>query len=112
MTSPDVVTSMLKVFSLDVYALIDPPTTLSFVTPLVAKSVYVLPDILDEPFVVSTFVGELVVAKIVYRNFPIMLPNRVSYVDLVELDILDFDILLGMHWLHACFASFIVGKGW
>ena len=34
-----------------------------------------------------------------------MLPNRVSYVDLVELDMLDFDVILGMYWLHACFAS-------
>ena len=34
-----------------------------------------------------------------------MFPNRVSYVDLVELDMLDFDVRLGMDWLHACFAS-------
>ena len=40
--------------------------------------------------------GESVVAKRVYRNCPIMLPNRVSYVDLVELDMLDFDVILGM----------------
>ena len=53
----------------------------------------------------STPVGESVVAKRVYRNCPIMLPNRVSYVDQVELNMLDFDIILGMDWLHACFAS-------
>ena len=34
-----------------------------------------------------------------------MLPNRVWYVELVELDMLDFDVILGMDWLHACFAS-------
>ena len=64
-----------------------------------------LPDILHESFIVSTPVSESVVAKRVYRNFPIMLPNRVSYVELVELYILDFDVLLGMDWLHDCFAS-------
>ena len=53
----------------------------------------------------STPVAESVDTKRVYRNCPIMLPNRVSYVDLVELDMLDFDIILGMDWLHACFAS-------
>ena len=53
----------------------------------------------------STPVGESVVAKRVYRNCPIMLPNSVSYVDLVELDMLDFDVILGMDWLHAYFAS-------
>ena len=32
-----------------------------------------------------------------------MLPNRISYVDLVELDMFDFDVMLGMDWLHSCF---------
>ena len=36
-TSPNVVTNMFKVFSIDVYALLDIGFTLSFVTPLVAK---------------------------------------------------------------------------
>ena len=51
----------------------------------------------------STPVG--VVTKWVYRNCPIMLFNRVSYVNQVELNMLDFDIILGMDWLRACFAS-------
>ena len=34
-----------------------------------------------------------------------MLPNRVSYVDLVELDMIDFDIILDMDWLYERFAS-------
>ena len=27
--------------------------------------------------------------------------------DLVELDMVDFDVVLGMDWLHACYASMI-----
>ena len=38
----------------------------------------------------------MIVTKRVYRNYPIMLSNRVSYVELVEIDMLDFDIILGM----------------
>ena len=79
--------------------------TLAFFTSLVAKKFDIFPDILHESFIVYTQVGESVVAKRVYRNCPIMLPNRVSYVELVELDMLDFDVILGMNWLHACFAS-------
>ena len=45
-TSPDVVTGMLKVFSVDEYALLDLGATLSFVTPLVPKKFYILPDML------------------------------------------------------------------
>ena len=67
-------TGMLKVFSLNLYALLDPGATLSFVTPLVAKKFDISPDILHEPFTVSTPVGESIVAKRVYRNCPIMLP--------------------------------------
>ena len=48
---------MLKVFFIDVYALLDPGATLSFVTPLVAKKFEILPDILNEPFMMSTPLG-------------------------------------------------------
>ena len=111
-TSIDVVTGMLKNFTLDVYALLDPGATLSFVTPLVAKKFDVLADILHEPFLVSTPVGESVVPKRVYRNCPISLPNRVSNVDLVEFDMLDLILywvwIVCMHVLH----PLIVGQAW
>ena len=42
-----------------------------------------------------------VIAKRMYRSFAIMFPNRVSNVELVELDMLDFDIILGMDRFHA-----------
>ena len=57
---------MLKIFTLDVYALLDLCATLSFFTPLLAKKFDGLPDILHEPFLVFTPVGELAVAKRVY----------------------------------------------
>ena len=53
----------------------------------------------------STSVGESVVAKRVYINCPIMLTNRDSYVEQVKLDMLDFDVNLGVDWFHACIAS-------
>ena len=49
-TSPDVLNDMLKVFSIDAYALLDPGATLSFVTPLVAKKYEILPDIFHLTF--------------------------------------------------------------
>ena len=33
------------------------------------------------------------------------MPNIISLVDLVELDMFNFDMILGMDWLHAFFAS-------
>uniref|UniRef100_M1DCG5 Gag-pol polyprotein n=1 Tax=Solanum tuberosum TaxID=4113 RepID=M1DCG5_SOLTU len=61
--SLDVVTGMLQVFSIDVYALLDPGGTLSFVTPLVAMKFDILTDVLEEPFSVSIPVCDSVVAK-------------------------------------------------
>ena len=48
------VTGTLNVFSFTFYTLLDPGYTLSFFTPLVANRVELLPDILHEPFLVST----------------------------------------------------------
>ena len=82
--SPYVVNGMLQVFSINVHALLDPSANLSFVTPLVAKKFDVLPNILSEPFSVTTLVNDSVVAKRVFRSCPIYLPDRVTWVDLVK----------------------------
>ena len=42
-SSLDVVTRMLHVFSIDVYALLDQGATLSFVTPFIARKFDILP---------------------------------------------------------------------
>ena len=92
-------------FSINVYALLYPDATLSFVIPLVAMKFDELPNVFHEPFLVSTPVGDSVLAKRVYRGCPILFINRVTLVDLVELDMLDFDVILGIDWLHYFFAS-------
>lgn len=61
--SPDVVICTLSVFSWDVYALIDPGATLSYVTPFVAKKFEIQPKLLGEAFVVSTPIVEFIIAS-------------------------------------------------
>ena len=104
-SSRDVVTGMLKLFSFDVYGLLDRGATLSFVTPHVAMKFEILPDILDETFLVSNTVGASVVVNKVYKGCHISLTNRVTLVDLIELYLLDFDVILVMDWLHDFFDS-------
>lgn len=62
---------MLQVFSINVYALLDPCATLSFLTPLVAKSFDVQSDIFIEPFSVTTLVSDSVLARRVFMSSPI-----------------------------------------
>ena len=45
------------------------------------------------------------VAKRVYTNCPIMFPNSVTHVELVELDTAYFKVVLVIDWLHHCFVS-------
>lgn len=102
--SPDVVTSILQVFSHDVYALLDPRDILSFMTPYVAVKFGVSLEQLLEPFSVSTSVGDSTIAKKVYINCVVSVLHKDTTADLVELYLVGFDLILGMDWLHSCYA--------
>ena len=65
----------------------------------------IIADMLEEPFSVSTPVGDLVMAKSFYRSCLISLSHKFTLVDLVELDILDFDVIFDMYWLRIFYAS-------
>ena len=53
--SANFVTSTLHVFTFQMYALLG--STVSFVTPLIARRFDVLPEVLHEPILVSTAIG-------------------------------------------------------
>ena len=57
-----------QVFSTSVYALLDPGSTLSFVTPLLSFTFEILPEVLHDPTVVSTPLGENVRTDRVYND--------------------------------------------
>ena len=81
---------------LDVYTLIDPGGTLSFVTPLVARKFHVKSELLHESYEISTPIGVSIVGRKVYRNCPVCILNKLLHCDLVELNMVDFDVILGM----------------
>ena len=83
---------MLQVYS-NVYASLDPSATLYFVTPLVGLKFDMLPNVLSKPFLVISPVGDSGIGNRVYRSYPIMLPNRVTLVDLVEIDMINSDVI-------------------
>ncbi|XP_070015506.1 uncharacterized protein [Nicotiana sylvestris] len=53
---------------------------------------------------VSTLVGESIIARRIYRGCTITVCGRQTSADLVELEMLDFDAIMGMEWLAACYA--------
>lgn len=51
-------------------------------------------------------IGQLKLAKKVYKNYPMSrLLIKVILCDLAELDMVDFDVIFGIYWLHASYAS-------
>ncbi|XP_070034519.1 uncharacterized protein [Nicotiana tomentosiformis] len=85
-SSPDVVTSILFVFSLYMYVLIDPSNTLSYIFPLVASKCGKEPEMIRQPFQVSMPMGELVIVRRVYRSCDVMLYDCHTMSDLNELE--------------------------
>ena len=63
---------MLRVFDLDVYALLDLGATISLITPYVAVQLNVSLEALYEPFSDSTPVGDPVIDRWVYKICPVV----------------------------------------
>ena len=99
--STDVVTGMLQVLSTSVYALLDPGSTLYFVTHLYDLTFETIPEVLHDPIVVSTPLGENGRAFRVHKDFPIVVCGKAMYTDIFELSMNDFNIILGMY----CFVN-------
>lgn len=95
-SSPDVVKGILSVFSTHVYAFLDTGSTLSHITPFVASKYGKEPESLHQPFEVSTPVGEPVTVKQIYRGCDLMIYDRHTLVDLNELKMIEFDVIIGM----------------
>ena len=69
---------------------------MSFFTPLVASKFDLLPEILHEPFLVFTPIEDDIRAERVCKYWPINVLDRVTYADLIELGMLDYNIIMGM----------------
>ncbi|XP_059310233.1 uncharacterized protein LOC132061428 [Lycium ferocissimum] len=88
-----------------VYALIHPGSTLSYITPYVSDKFGIKPESLSKPFSVSTPVGEPVIARRIYRQCVVTICGHETLTDLVELEMVDFNAIMGMDWLASCYAD-------
>ncbi|XP_070020805.1 uncharacterized protein [Nicotiana sylvestris] len=102
--SSEVTTGILLVCSHNAYAIMDPGLTFSYVTPYFAINLGLEPEQISEPFLVSTPVGESVKITRVYRGCIVSVQGRNTKADLIELEMLDFDVIMGMDWLSSCYA--------
>ncbi|XP_070014776.1 uncharacterized protein [Nicotiana sylvestris] len=99
-----VVTGILSVYSFDALALIDPGSTHSYVSSYFSLRFSGQPELLNDPFLVVTPVGESLLVEYVYLACQILVEGRDTLADLIVLDMIDFNMLMGMDWLSSCYA--------
>ncbi|XP_070013788.1 uncharacterized protein [Nicotiana sylvestris] len=102
--SAEVITGILLVCSHNAYAIMDPGSTFSYVTTYFAINLGLEPEQLSEPFLVSTPVGESVKVTRVYRGCIVSVQGRNTKADIIELEMVDFYVIMGIDWLSSCSA--------
>lgn len=74
-------------------------------TPYMAMHFFFCPENNFDPFSISTLLGESIVARKINRDCVVFILQRATLVDLIKLDIIDFDFILGRNWLYSFYAS-------
>ena len=74
-------------------------------TPYVAVGFGFEPSVISKPFSIFTPVGDSIVVRRVYRGCVVTVGSQDTLIDLIELDMVAFDAILGMDWLHSCYAT-------
>ena len=97
--SPDVVTGTISLFDTDAHVLVDSGATHSFISREIIERVGIEMRPTECSMVVSLPTGDSLIANRVYRGSKVTVASHDFEVDLIVLDIHDFEIILGMDWL-------------
>ncbi|KAH0671324.1 hypothetical protein KY285_024119 [Solanum tuberosum] len=98
-TSDDVITGTVLLCQQPALALFDPGSTFSYVSVYYASRLSLMSEPLVAPLRVSTPVGESLVVDQVFRSCLVTIQGHDTRADLILLDMVDFDVILGMDWL-------------
>ena len=103
-TSDSVIIGNLLVCDCMASVLFDPRSTFSYASSSFYNGLNLHCELVDMSIRVSTLVGESVIVEKVYRSCPMTFMETNTHVDLVILEMVDFDVILGMTWLSPNFA--------
>ncbi|XP_073017316.1 uncharacterized protein [Primulina eburnea] len=95
----EVVAGTILIHGIPAYTLFDCGATHSFVSRRFAKKLKLEHDILSEPLRVATPASKTIETHKVYRNCKICICNQTFEMELIQLNMVEFDIILGMDWL-------------
>ncbi|XP_060170570.1 uncharacterized protein LOC132601503 [Lycium barbarum] len=96
----DMVVGKFHLFSLCVVTLFDPGSTHSYVSSSLVFPKNVKSVRLDCGVLIESPLGQQVVCNQIYRGCPLVIQNVVFPTDLIEMPFQDYDVIIGMDWLH------------
>ena len=94
------VAGTLLVNEFNAHVLFDPGVTHSFIDKRIVTKLKNGVEIVEKGFLIGTPMGNRVETDIVYVNVGVNLSGCETKVDLIPLELHDFDIILGMNWLN------------
>jgi len=83
----------------NVHMLFDTGATHSFIAKRIFTKLRKGVEIVEKGFVIGTLMGNMIETNIVYVDVGVSLSGYETEVDLIPLELHDFDIILGMNWL-------------
>ncbi|XP_075091854.1 uncharacterized protein LOC142172004 [Nicotiana tabacum] len=97
---PDVVVGKFHLFGISVATLFDPGSSHSYVCSSLAFHDTVKSVRLDFDVLVTSLLGHQAIVNRIYRDCPFMIQNLVFPAYLLEMPFQDYDVIVGMDWLH------------
>ena len=97
--APDVIVGKFSIFETNVYALIDPGSTHSYVCTSIPSLGSLPKNEIEYDILVTNPLGQSVILNRVYRDCPIRIREYEFPGDLIELSFREFDVILRMDWL-------------
>ena len=88
--------SILQVYSIDAYVLFDSGFTHLHISPYFASQFSEPPTRLDSLFWFGTPMGQLLLVQVAFKSCIVNVCGIDTLVDLILLEIVDFDVILGM----------------
>ncbi|KAL5538058.1 hypothetical protein UlMin_046101 [Ulmus minor] len=95
----NVVTGQLSVANLPLHVLFDSGATHSFVSSICASRMNRIRELISRVFRTSLPSGDVLISTHWLRAIPVLVSDRELYVDLIMLDLHDYDVILGMDFL-------------
>ena len=84
------------------HALFDPGATHFFISSAFAYKLNQFPESPEFQLVISILLGVEMISSTIYKDCELMISEVKTYIDLLRLRKMEFDIILGMDWLSAC----------